>query len=613
MAATNAAMWYCHPARATPGAAERCPMGEERAQRHLAAILAADVVGYSRLMERDEAGTLAALKALRTEVFEPQTRAHGGRIFKINGDGALCEFTSAVDAVRAALEVQRALVERNAGLPEERRIALRLGIALGDVIAEGGDLYGHGVNLAARIEGLAQPGGVCVAAIVAEHLQTAGGFAVEDLGEHKVKNIERPVRVFRVAVTTEPEAPAARPALALPDKPSIAVLAFQNMSGDAEQEYFADGIVEDIITALSRIRWLFVIARNSSFTYKGKAVDIKQVGRELGVRYVLEGSVRKAAGRVRITAQLIDATTGTHVWADRFEGPLDDIFDLQDRVAVGVSGIIEPKLRHLEMDRAQRKPTESLDAYDLYLRALARWASGRKGNREALKLLYRAIELDPHYAAPYGLASGCYLYQLAAGMVRLDDPSLAEGVRLAKQGASLARDDAETLAWAAMVIGQLGGDLPSAIAFVDQALAINPNSAAAWTYSGALRINVGDPELAIDHLQRAARLSPLDMLEWLRCLFFASAHFHARRYEEASAWGDRALRQAPTYPPALRLKAAICGQLGRLDEGRALVDRLLAIDPQMTVSSMRLWYGAMWQGRRLEAYLEGLRKAGLPE
>jgi adenylate cyclase len=249
-------------------------MNEERAQRHLAAILAADVVGYSRLMERDEAATLAALKALRSEVFEPQMRAHGGRIFKIAGDGALCEFASAVDAVRAALEVQRALAERNAGLPGDRRIALRIGIALGDVIAEGGDLYGHGVNLAARIEGLCEPGGVCVAANVAEHLQTAGGFVAADLGEHPLKNIERPIRAFRVAVAHGPEAGPKRPTLALPDKPSIAVLPFQNMSGDPEQDYFADGMVEDIIMALSRIRWLFVIARNSSFTYKGKAVDV---------------------------------------------------------------------------------------------------------------------------------------------------------------------------------------------------------------------------------------------------------------------------------------------------------------------------------------------------
>jgi len=258
-------------------------MGEERAQRHLAAILAADVVGYSRLMERDEVGTLATLKALRAGLFEPLTRQYRGRIFKVAGDSALCEFSSAVDAVRAAIEIQRGLVTRNTDLPEEGRITLRIGIALGDVMAEGGDLYGHGVNLAARIEGLAEPGGVCVAANVAEHLQTARGFVVEDLGEHQLKNVERPIRAFRVAMATGPEVPPARPALSLPDKPSIAVLAFENMSGDPEQEYFADGVVEDIITALSRIHWLFVIARNSSFTYKGKAVDIKQVGRELGV------------------------------------------------------------------------------------------------------------------------------------------------------------------------------------------------------------------------------------------------------------------------------------------------------------------------------------------
>jgi adenylate cyclase len=591
-------------------------MKEERAQRHLAAILAADVVGFSRLMERDEAGTLAALKALRTEVFEPRTRAHGGRIFKITGDGALCEFASAVDAVRAALEVQRALAERNADVPEDRRIALRIGIALGDVLAEGGDLYGHSVNLAARIEGLAEPGGVCVAANVAEHLQTAGGFAVADIGEHQLKNIERPIRVFRVAVAGAAEAAPARPALALPDKPSIAVLPFQNMSGDPEQEYFVDGLVEDIITALSRIRWVFVIARNSSFTYKGKAVDIKQVGRELGVRYVLEGSVRKAAGRVRITGQLIDATTGGHVWADRFEGPLNDIFDLQDRVTASVAGVIEPALRKAEMERARRKPTESLDAYDLYLRASAQFLGTRETNLDAERLLVRAIELDPHYAAPYALAAACYLVRIARRWISPDDPQLTEATRLAKRAADLGQDDAEALAWAAFTIDEIGGgSSQNAIVHIDRALLLNPNSATAWMMSAAIRERAGEPDMAISHLERSVRLSPLDTLDWYRCHVAALARFQVGRFGEALPWAEKASHQAPTHVPIWRLKAVLCGLLERTEDARVCVERLLGFDPGTTISGIRSFYAARairphgW----ISTYLGGLRKAGLPE
>jgi adenylate cyclase len=592
-------------------------MSEEREQRHLAAILAADVVGYSRRMERDETGTLAALKALRAEVFEPRTRAYGGRIFKITGDGALSEFASAVDAVRAALEVQRALAERNAALPEDRRIALRIGIALGDVIAEGSDLYGHGVNLAARIEGLAEPGGVCVAGNVAEHLQTAGGFVVADQGEHQVKNIERPVRVFRVAVAIGPETTPPRATLALPDKPSISVLAFQNLSGDPEQEYFADGVVEDIITALSRIRWLFVIARNSSFTYKGRAVDIKQVGRELGVRYVLEGSVRKASNRVRITGQLIDATTGAHVWAERFEAPLDDIFELQDRVAANVAGAIEPTLRNLEIERAQRKPTESLDAYDLYLRAQARafpqHIATREDNQEALRLLRRAIEIDPQYGAAYALAANCYMNQRGMGWLGPDDPAVAEGARLARLAASFGQDDTAALNNAALAISRIDGDHVYARALIDRALKINPNSAGAWRISGAIRNSLGEPDTAIEHLERAGRLSPLDRMEWFRCLLVAQAHFYAERYEEALAWANKALHVVPRWVPVLNVKAAACGLLGRIDEARACVAQILALNPSMTCASMRPYYRAFIQSSCLERHVDGLRKAGLPE
>jgi TolB-like protein/class 3 adenylate cyclase len=374
--------------------------GRERVERRLAAILAADVAGYSRLMGEDEEGTLAALKAVRRELGDPKIAEHRGRIVKTTGDGLLAEFASVVDAVRCAVELQREMALRNDSVPMERRIEFRIefriGINLGDIIIDEDDIYGDGVNVAARLEALAEPGGICVSRVVRDQVRDKVDLDFEDMGEQQVKNIARPVRVYRIplAETARTKAP-----LPLPDKPSLAVLPFQNMSGDAEQEYFADGMVEEITTAISRLPWLFVIARNSSFTYKGKAVDVKKVARELGVRYVLEGSVRKAGTRVRITGQLIDTATGAHIWADRFDGALDDIFELQDRVASNVVGAIEPRLRLSEIERATRKPTEYLDAYDLYLRAFAQYNKlTDEGARAAISLLRRALTIDPLYA-----------------------------------------------------------------------------------------------------------------------------------------------------------------------------------------------------------------------
>ncbi len=363
--------------------------------RRLAAILAADVAGYSRLMGADEEGTLERLKALRRELLDPKIAEHKGRIVKTTGDGLLVEFASVVDAVRCAVEVQQAMPERDTGVAADNRIELRIGINLGDMIVGGDDLYGDGINIAARIEALTDAGGVFVSNTVHDHVRDRLPFVFEDLGEQQVKNIARPVRVYRIPIA---DMAAAKPSLALPDKPSLAVLPFQNLSGDREQEYFVDGVVEEIITAISRLPWLFVIARNSSFAYKGKSPDLRQVGRELGVRYVLEGSVRKAGNRVRITAQLIETTTGAHIWADRFDGALDDIFELQDQVASSVVGAIEPKLRQSEIERAGRKPTANLDAWDLYLRALAlRYKYTEESICEAIALLKRALAIDPSY------------------------------------------------------------------------------------------------------------------------------------------------------------------------------------------------------------------------
>src|SRR5262245_25748279 len=358
--------------------------GQDRIGRRLAAILAADVAGYSRLTGVDAAGTHVQLQAHLRALADPKVAGHRGRVVKNTGDGMLSEFSSGVDAVRCALDVQRGMAERNAGVPDEKRIEFRIGINVGDIIIDRGDIFGDGVNLAARLEGVAEPGGICVAGRVLEDVQGKLDIAFEDAGEQQLKNIARPVRVYRVQIGGA--APASlRPALVLPDKPSIAVLPFQNFSGDPEQEYFADGIVEDITIELSRFPWLFVIARNSSFTYKGRTVDVRQVARELGVRYVLEGSVRKLGNRLRIAGQLIDASTGAHLWADRLDGALEDIFALQDQVAASVVSIIAPKLERTEIERAKRKPTESLDAYDYYLRAresARRWI--RNANEETL-------------------------------------------------------------------------------------------------------------------------------------------------------------------------------------------------------------------------------------
>jgi adenylate cyclase len=372
--------------------------GRNRPERRLAAILAADVVGYSRLIGVDEEGTLLRLKAIRAEVIDPAIAAHRGRLVKTTGDGLLVEFASVVDALRCAVEVQREITERGGDGPPDRCIAFRIGIHQGDIVVENGDIFGDGVNVAARLEALAEPGGICVSARVQEDAAGRLDLAFADLGEQNLKNIARPIRAYRVEPQKASTPPAEAP-LPLPDKPSIAVLPFQNMSGDPEQEYFADGMVEEIITALSRIRWLFVIARNSSFTYKGQAVDVKRVGRELGVRYVLEGSVRKGGDRVRVTAQLIDAISGAHVWADRYDRDLDDIFAVQDEITASVTGVIEPTLAEAEQRRVLRKPPERLDAWEAYQRGL--WhlhRSGREETKTAQTLFRQAIALDPNFA-----------------------------------------------------------------------------------------------------------------------------------------------------------------------------------------------------------------------
>jgi TolB-like protein/Tfp pilus assembly protein PilF len=405
------------------------------------------------------------------------------------------------------------------------------------------------------------------------------------------------------------------PALALPDKPSIAVLPFQNLSGDPEQEYFADGMTEDIIAALSRMRWLFVIARNSSFTYKGRAMDVKTVGRELGVRYVLEGSVRKAANRVRIAGQLIDASTGAHLWAERFDGTLDDIFDLQDQVTASVVGAITPKLEQAEIARVRRKPTESLDAYDYYLRGVANLSQGPsdiEGNRDALRLFLKAIELDPDFAAAYGMAAWCYVWRKANGWMTDWVQEIAEAERLARRAIALGKDDAIALARGGHALAYIVGELDAGAAYLDQALVLNPNLAVGWMLSGMVSVYRGEPEIAIERLERAARLSPLDPLTFAMQAAYAHAHFFAGRYDEALSWSEKAVRDQPNYQFGLRIYAAANALAGRQEKAQQTVERLRQLDPASRVSNLRDRI-PLRRPEHLARYAEGLRKAGLPE
>jgi len=587
--------------------------------RKLAAILAADVVGYSRLTGADEDRTLARLRALRSDLIDPTIAVHHGRVVKRTGDGALVEFRSVVDAVRCAIEVQTGMVERNAGLPAERRIEFRIGIHLGDVVEESdGDLMGDGVNIAARLEGIAEPGGICISDDAQR--QTRGKIAItfEDMGPQSLKNIVEPMRVWRLRIDGHPAAPAtsqvgAAQPLALPDKPSIAVLPFQNMSGDPEQDYFADGMVEDIITALSRMRWLFVIARNSSFTYKGRAVDVKQVGRELGVRYVLEGSVRKAANRVRITGQLVDAATGAHLWADRFDGALEDIFDLQDQVTASVVTAIAPKLERAEIERAKRKPTESLDAYDYYLRGLESfYIQTRESMTEARRLFQKAIELDPGFASAYAMAAYCFAVRKASGWVTNRALEIAEAARLARRAVELGKDDAVALSRAGHTLAYVVEDFDAGALFIERARTLNPNLGSAWYASGWLGVWTGEPQKAIEHLERFMRMSPLDPALALARNAIAFAHVFAGRYDEAVRHAEQALSEQPNSPLALRAAATSYALAGRIKQARNVMTRLREIDPALRISNLND-RSPLQRPQDIAKYAEGMRIAGLPE
>jgi adenylate cyclase len=579
-------------------------MTEERVERRLAAILAADIAGYSRLMGVDEEGTLAALKVLRKSLIDPKIAEHRGRIVKTTGDGALVEFASPVDAVRCAGEIQRGMSERNAAVPSDRRIEFRIGINVGDIVIDAGDIFGDGVNVAARLEGLAEPGGICVSSRVQEDVQGKIDIAFEDAGEQQLKNIAKPVRVYRVRTSGSR---ATSPTLALPDKPSIAVLAFQNMSGDPDQEYFADGIAEDIITALSRNRLLFVIARNSSFIYKGRAVDVKQIGRELGVRYVLEGSVRKSASRVRITGQ---AANGVHLWAERYDRDLSDIFAVQDEITSNVAMAIGPTVAQAERERVARRLPDNLNAWEAYHRGLWHFSKQTSDENDKSKRFFQqAIDLDPNFAPGYyGLAiANTWDFQIYFARPIADCAPLM--LNLSRKATEL--DDADATAHVALGMAMdLTGDREGGGSELERAVSLDPNHAWAIGVLGLWYGFNGRPREGIETLQRAMRASPHDPLTWLWLTWIGAMYYVLEDYDAAVRTADSVIRLRPDQFQAYRTRAAALGQLGRTEEARD------ALHQAAQFNAFTAWVRTRHPGWRQKDYahvLEGLRKAGLPE
>jgi TolB-like protein/tetratricopeptide (TPR) repeat protein len=557
------------------------------------------------------------LKAHRREVVDPAISAHHGRIVKTTGDGMLVEFGSVVDAVNCAMSVQQTMADRNNNSANSvPRIIFRIGINIGDIIIDGDDIFGDGVNVAARVEAECEPGGVCLSGSAFEQLRSKTVFAFEDMGERQLKNIERPIRIYSVRMG-EPKLNTSgmtgtAKSLPLPEKPSIAVLPFQNMSGDPEQEYFADGMVEDIITALSRFKSLFVIARNSSFTYKGKVINIKQVGRDLGVRYVLEGSVRKAGGRVRITGQLIEAATDRHIWADKFDGALEDVFALQDQMTMSVVGLIAPRLEQAEIERAKHKPTDSLDSYDFYLRGSELVSTRTLAPLpQALEFFQKAFQQDPDYAAAYVMAAWTILLQQAVSGVPLTKEMRSEAIRLANLGATKGPDDAFALARSGHVLTYLGQEYDRGASLVDQAVALNSNLAIAWHSRGWVTLMGGENERAIESFERMLRLSPLDPLRIRAWNGISFAFFNLGRYEEGFESGKKAI-QYVTEAQSMGAYIVNAVRAGHIIEARDAVAQLLQVQPDFRAShSQKAFPMRSEKGR--DRITAALIDAGLPD
>ena len=585
---------------------------DQTAHRRLAAILAADVAGYADLMSRDEEGTLGLLRKLRREVIEPGIRSHHGRLVKTVGDGFLVEFSSPVEAVRCAVDFQEALTALAATEPD-KPLQLRIGINLGDIIIEeDGDIYGDGVNVACRLEQMATSGGICLSGKVYEEVRDKLAYDFSDRGEHRFKNIARPIKVYCLLAGSDGSpAPADFHPVPMLDRPSIAVLPFTNMSKDPEQEYFADGVVEDIIAALSRFRSFFVIARNSTFVYKDRAVRVQQIGRELGVRYVLEGSVRRSGRRVRITAQLVDALTGVHLWAEHYDGVIEDVFDLQDLITASVVGAIQPSIRAAEIERARRKRPESLDAYDLVMQALPSvWSLEYDANREATRLLEKALRLDPTYPMALSLAAWCRGQRVVYNWSTNIAEDKRETLRQAQVATALAPDDPFILTVLAAAL-TLTHEHQRAIAMLDRALALDPNSAWGWNRSGWLHNYQNDPEVAIQHFERSLRLSPFDPMAFNCDMGIGCAHFIAKRYEQAAVWQEKALMAKPTAAWIHRTLAPAYALAGDMEKARESVAELLKTYPEIAISDVlkAMAFSKEVMGR----FAEGLRMGGLRE
>jgi adenylate cyclase len=589
-------------------------MVEERVERRLAAIFAGDVAGYSRLMGADEEGTLRQLKVHRRELVDPKITEHRGRIVKTTGDGMLVEFGSVVDAVRCAVDIQRGMAERNADVPGDKRIEFRIGINVGDIIIDTNDIYGDGVNVAARLEAIAEPGGIMVSRNVHDQVRDKLNFGFEDMGEQAVKNIARPIGVHRVSlldnvapITINGAASTKNEALDS-NRPSIAVLPFANMSGDSEQEYFADGISEDIITALSKLRWFFVIARNSSFTYKGNAVDVKRAASELGVRYVLEGSVRKSGTRVRITAQLIDAATGNHIWADRYDGELTDVFELQDDITKKVVAAIEPKLLEAEGIRSQKRSPDDLGAWDLVMRANSLlWRQTKADSEAAIAMLTKATERYPDYAPAHSmLAFGLLFRAIPGGVSRGHD--VKDAVALATRAIGLDDNDP----WAHLALGYadfLMRRTDHAVQECQRALEINPNFASAHGYLGMALACDGRSDQAIPHSELALRMSPHDPQNAIFNTGLAVAHCVTGGYAEAIGCARKAVQLRSEWPPAHRIYCASLALAGQLDEARTALDRLKELQPGISIAWIE--QNVPYKPGPMAKLLEGMRKAGL--
>jgi len=586
-------------------------MAEERAQRRLAAILAADVAGYSRLMGIDEEGTLRALTAHRAQLIDPEIAEHCGRIVKTTGDGTLVEFASVVDAVRCAVEIQRGMVERNANVPQDKRIEIRIGINVGDIIIQGDDIFGDGVNVAARLEGLAEPGGVSVSADAFSQVRDRLDLAFDDLGDMELKNIARPVRVYRVRNPAESNAAKTQGgAPILPDRPSIAVLAFNNMSGDPEQEYFSDGISEDIITDLSKLSELHVIARNSTFTYKGKSVDVKQVGRELGVRYVLEGSVRKAGNRVRVTGQLIDTASGAYIWADHFDRDLTDIFAVQDELTQEIISALKVKLSPEEKSRLTRKSAIDVEAYNLFLRAREQaFLFTRSNNVEARKLLERAVAINPDFAAAHAYVAFTHMNDYIMGWVEVPERSLETGLEIAEQ--AVAMDDEDPYPHFVLAIALLWHrEHDRALAEAQRCLALAPNSAEGHLETANIQFYGGDAAGALKTMDSYMRLDPL--YPEIALYFLAQAQEALGQFDAAVGTLKRRLERNPNSETSHALLASCYGHLGKIAESRAAWAEVLKIAPDFSLERRRRIL-PFRDPDIFEHRLEGMRKAGLPE